>query len=226
VPNGDPPRRVQRITVQPPSAPTYTLGPQTITLPFPLSIEVLDRLLFRAAIERIGSGRAAAKLLGRSEGWAAAAVGLPLGGAIHDASVLRDKHYAIEAAVRRVAAHQLLQLGRTGVRHRRWRHAGQHHQEPCRDEKGPPQGSSPFRGVRKDGAGHLHTSRIKKYVLDAAEGIGKIRQVFRGLCGKRALAGPGETDHCAKYFDDMYNILKLRLSDTRMKEIFVAWTPK
>jgi hypothetical protein len=72
MPNDDPPRRARRITLHTPPAPTYTLGPQTITLPFPLSLEVLDRLLFRAAIERTGSGRAAAKLLGRSDGWAAA----------------------------------------------------------------------------------------------------------------------------------------------------------
>ena len=72
MPSDNLPRRAPRITLQAPPPPTYTLGPQTITLPFPVSIEVLDRLLFRAAIERTGSGRAAAKLLGRSDGWAAA----------------------------------------------------------------------------------------------------------------------------------------------------------
>ena len=52
--------------------PDFTLGPDTITVPFPVSLEELDRVFFLAALERAGSGRAAAKLLGRSAAWAEA----------------------------------------------------------------------------------------------------------------------------------------------------------
>ena len=52
--------------------PEFTLGPNTITVPFPVSLDELDRLLFLAALDRAGSGRAAAKLLGRSLAWAQA----------------------------------------------------------------------------------------------------------------------------------------------------------
>jgi hypothetical protein len=68
--NDKPPRGSRSITIQAPPPPTYTLGEHTITVPFPLSLDVLDRLLFRAALERTGSGRRAAELLGRSATWA------------------------------------------------------------------------------------------------------------------------------------------------------------
>jgi hypothetical protein len=66
----DRPPGAPRIFIQAPMPPTYTLADNTITLPFPLSLDVLDRLLFLAALQRTGSGRAAAKLLGRSAQWA------------------------------------------------------------------------------------------------------------------------------------------------------------
>jgi hypothetical protein len=55
-----------------PPPPGFTLGPDTITVPFPVSVVELDRLFFLAALDRAGSGRAAARLLCRSAGWAQA----------------------------------------------------------------------------------------------------------------------------------------------------------
>jgi hypothetical protein len=55
-----------------PPPPDFTLGPDTITVPFPVSLDDLDRFFFLAALDRAGSGRAAAKLLSRSAAWAEA----------------------------------------------------------------------------------------------------------------------------------------------------------
>jgi hypothetical protein len=63
------PREKRRISLQAPPPPTYSLAEHSITVPFPLSMDALDRLLFRAALERTGSGRRAAQLLGRSAAW-------------------------------------------------------------------------------------------------------------------------------------------------------------
>jgi hypothetical protein len=68
--SGDQPPTRPRVLVQAPPPLVYVLGEDTITLPFPLQLDDLDRLLFLATVERAGSGRAAAKLLGRSESWA------------------------------------------------------------------------------------------------------------------------------------------------------------
>jgi len=62
--------RAASSAVHTPTPPPYVLKEGTITLPFPLHFDDLERLLFLASIERTGSGRAAAKLLGRSVQWA------------------------------------------------------------------------------------------------------------------------------------------------------------
>jgi hypothetical protein len=72
--NPNQPRGKRLISLQAPPPPTYSLAEHSITVPFPLSMDALDRLLFRAALERTGSGRRAAQFLGRSPPGARSAV--------------------------------------------------------------------------------------------------------------------------------------------------------
>ena len=68
--SADRPKGAPHVVAHAPAPPTYTLAYHTITLPFPLSLDVLEVLLFQATIEHTGNGRSAAKLLGRSAHWA------------------------------------------------------------------------------------------------------------------------------------------------------------
>ena len=68
---GDASRRPRRrVRVLPPASPVVTHD--SITLPFPLSLDALARFLVMASLQRAGSVAGAAKLLGRSFIWARA----------------------------------------------------------------------------------------------------------------------------------------------------------